>query len=300
MVRKTRLAASVIMVWIGLAALGLGATGCGEPISCWCRCPSGSSVEFTQTTDPGTSCESICQDFGCFYEGGEDCSPGTTRDCTCDDGLVGRQTCGSGGAWGECTQCASPPICEEGDRDPCECESGQLGWQYCEDGAWSACTECTSGALVYADIDYGTEGVIQGGAYQDVYNSVEWGCRGVEPDLSNSLIWRVFPRDDAHPESIWFELSLPEGLLTVDVIYYEMSLTGEGGVPSQMEVLINGTLMTESFPVEAGCVRETEADHPLGAFIPGATNRITVWSVNNGSGAHHGLQGVWVYYTFQE
>jgi hypothetical protein len=152
--------------------------------------------------------------------------------------------------------------------------------------------------VVYADVDYGVEGMTQGGVYADIFDSVEWGCSAMSPG-ADSLIWRVFPNDGSRAESIWFEFELPAGLTSVQTTYYEMSLTGAGGAPSQMEVIINGTIVREGFPVEAGCVRTIEPDHPLDLFIAGGRNRIEVWSAANGSGAQHGLQGVWVRFEFQ-
>jgi len=351
----------------GAALLCLGLASCGETQTCWCRCPSGSSLELSVRSTSTPSCDDICGEQGCWPEesyceagtsrscdcgdgsvgvqtcqsGGDwgectscaappeclegrrercDCSGGregwrvcesgswtectecvgdcvaaTTRACTCSEGLAGTQTCGADETWGACTDCAEPAVCEDGEEDICACEGGETGVQHCEGGHWSACVECNE-AWVWADIDYGVDGIVVGGSFEDVFDTVEWGCPPWAPG-DDSLVWRVFPDDGTHPETIWFELDLPATAGAVEVSFYEMSTT-DGSALSQMDVSINSVPADDVLEPREGCVDERIADYSADLFIPGSTNRIEVWAAPTSAGLFHGLQGVWVSYRY--
>lgn len=338
---------------------------CGESQHCWCRCPSGSLLEFSEVSSSPPTCEELCSRHDCFFEGcspgesqfcecsdelagiqtcsddnewsdcsncaappeclegqrtacvcatGEaawqhceagswgpcvgcstDCTPGLDRQCACEGGLNGTQTCGPDGLWMDCTDCTEPSVCEAGQEDICACENDNTGVQHCEAGNWGACTLCES-ALIHADIDFGTEGITVGGSYHDVFDSGEWGCPPMDPD-DDSLIWRVLINDGSNPETIWFDFDLPATVGSLDVTFWEMPIIGASG-SSEMEVYVNGTDASNDLTPHDGCVDVTDALFPAELFLAGSTNRIEVWSADNGREQFHGLQGIWISYAF--
>jgi hypothetical protein len=186
-------------------------------------------------------------------------------------------------------------VCTDGQEDICACENEQTGVQRCESGQWGPCTLCES-TLIHADIDFGTEGMTVGGSFHDVFDSAEWGCPPMDPD-EDSLIWRVLINDGSNAETIWFDFDLPATVGQIEVTFWEMAIIGASG-SSEIEVYVNGTDASESMTPHDGCVDATDPLFPEELFMPGATNRIEVWSANNGAGQLHGLQGVWISYSY--
>jgi hypothetical protein len=268
-----------------------GCEGCSAPLDCQtgerqaCDCEAGGAG--LQDCEGGA--------WGPCNGCATGCELGTERECPCDGGQVGTQPCVTGGTWGDCVFCHDPVACTEGQENICECDNGVDGVQRCDGGAWGPCGQCEV-AMIHADVDYGTEGITVGGSWFDVFDSTDWGCPAMEPG-DDSLIWRLFINGSAAPETIWFEFDLPETAGPVSVTYWDMSIEGPAG-SSEIEVYVNGAWSPDGLVPHDGCVSSTSATYPDGVFLPGETNRIEVWSVDNGSGQNHGLQGVWVTYSW--
>jgi hypothetical protein len=81
------------------------------------------------------------------------------------------------------------------------------------------------------------------------------------------------------------------------VTFWEMPIIGESG-SSEIEVYVNGTDASDDLEAHDGCVDATDALFSDELFLPGSTNRIEVWSANNGAGQLHGVQGVWISYSY--
>ncbi|MFH2009525.1 MAG: hypothetical protein ABI333_23230 [bacterium] len=206
------------------------------------------------------------------------------------------------------TTCPSAPVCGDG-----SCESGEnttncatdCGATTCGNGtcdsdetpvSCSADCPCTEASgEVYADIDYGTEGITVEGSAQDTMDTVAWGCAAASPGTDN-MIWRIQSPSADYTNGLHFDFELPANLTSVSVRYYEMSLCNPD-CTSQLEVWVNDA-HSNTYPYQDGCPHETAGVETTSQFVSGS-NRISVWS-DSASGLLHGLQGVFVNYTYCE
>lgn len=251
-----------------------------------CLCPDGSSTG-RQNCLGGLwgECE-LCPTL---------CEDGASRRCQCDGNLEGQQTCADG-VWSECRDCTAPAVCEDGAEEECSCSNDSAGTRSCESGAWSVCRGCYG--VVYGDIDFGFDGMTSGGDYLEIVDVTEWDCIAFD-ESEEEMVWLLNINDGSTAETLWFEFDLPEHVYDLSIEYWYITVS-DGSEHTEMEILINDVSHTEPFDYDFDCVWVDDHSYSVEAFNLGGTNRIEAWTRNTGMGFNHGLQGVWVLYSFDE
>ena len=87
-----------------------------------------------------------CENTQCILQGGQACTPGATRACTCTDGKNGSQSCKGDASGFDACVCQGGQVCTPGASQACTCTDGKSGTQLCKGDAsgFDACV-CSGG-----------------------------------------------------------------------------------------------------------------------------------------------------------